>query len=113
MEDSKRVQVLHAGGDVSRQRDPKRLRQRLRPEDQLLQRTALHVLRECVELTLVHAHTHESGRRQTIISPFTKDPMKVAVSPDGELSYKRGTYKDLVCCDASIIIPYCVTMIVK
>lgn len=61
MEDAEGVQVLHAVGNVGRQRYPQRLRQRLRrpPQQELLQRTTLHVLREGVQLSLMDAHAHK------------------------------------------------------
>lgn len=50
MEDTEGVKVHHAFCDVSCEGDPEGLRQRLRwyAEDQLLERTPLHVLRQRV-----------------------------------------------------------------
>lgn len=73
MEDAERVQVLHSVRDVCRERDAQRLRQRLgRPAQQhLLQRAALHVVSQRVQLTLVHAHAHETKYNRQIKIRYT------------------------------------------
>lgn len=62
MEDARLVQVRHAGADAARQPHLCRGAERLAGVgQQLLQRAAIDVLGERVQLTLVHAHTHKTA----------------------------------------------------
>lgn len=61
MEDAFGMKVLHAEGHVLGQRDAHNMRQVHAPVlDQLLQRAAVDVLGERVQLALVHADAHEA-----------------------------------------------------
>lgn len=62
MKNAERVQIVHSGGDVRSERDTQPLRHGSWwvTQQQLLKRSALHVLSECMQLTLVYTHTHKS-----------------------------------------------------
>lgn len=70
MEDARLVQIRHAGADAAGQTHLHRRTERLGDVgQQLFERPAVDVLGERVQLTLVHAHAHETA--EALVSDCT------------------------------------------